>query len=176
MADNYLEKKMEDHRLRQSAQPRGKAGTFMRFRPGLYVATGALRVLLEDVSCSWSAAIIDAFRSAGCKLAFTGTDIQTGRHIAQKTGTLFYPGDDAESAIAYLRSHWGGLDALIVPSGADNLNLRITTWRDDSALDEVVTELHIDKTTADFSALGRFCVFICSESGRGLRGQIIKFS
>lgn len=150
-------------------------------KQGLFVETGELRVLISSIDAPWGRPMIDAFRSCGCKVAFMSTDSRDGAKTAQTTGSLFYPGDGTEDGIAqaltYLKSHWGGVDAVFLPAAVGKLELpeKITKIvigdEDNNAKEGAATYINIADAGVDMAALGRFCVFLCSGSGKGLRGQ-----
>lgn len=93
MADNYLEKKMEEHRS-------GKAAVLPRRRtpsggkPG--TATFALAVHTAFVSgcendMALAGAVLAAFGRAGVTTGFACVDLAAGRLMAQSTATRHYP-------------------------------------------------------------------------------------
>lgn len=90
MADNYLEKKMEDLRM-------GKTGATA---PRRQLAPGAgricfdfppRRVLVTGGCHGIGEAIVDAYRHAGCKVAVFDTDKDKGSAMARDKGIRFYP-------------------------------------------------------------------------------------
>lgn len=118
MADNYLEKKMEEHRRAAVAKsatrriaPTGERAGTISFK------IDPLRVLVTDGMSGHSAAVISRLREAGCKVAFAGTDDKGGRALAQKSGARFYPASFAGNIAADLEKTWGGLDAVVVTDG-----------------------------------------------------------
>lgn len=195
MADNYLEKKMDDYRRMRSASAVGRSMS-MRTKPqGLYVNVSSIRVLLLSMNEKWSSSLIDAFRSAGCKVAFLDSDSKRGTALAQSTGSLFYPSKSVDNnsvsdALAYLTAHWGGVDAVIMaasdivtlPGGVCDYSQIVIANDSEQFSPDILTErcdstaILLQNDCYDACALGKFCVFLSSESGFGLRGQLIKFS
>lgn len=119
MADNYLERRMEDYRagrLRTQSRPPVK-GSAAAPVPEL----AAMRVFLLTPSVSSSPraeALVRLLRSQGCRVAFTDTDAAAGNRLAQATGAQCHPVDCAdEEAVARSREiiirRWGGIDATI---------------------------------------------------------------
>ncbi len=121
MADNYLERKMEEYRSGKLAiKPKTS------FRPGsLRPATGfdvavvgGKRVLIcGDCLEGIGHELMKFFRSIGCKVAFCDIDARRGTAIAQSSGCRFYPFDfndesKLEAVKADLYSRWGGVDIL----------------------------------------------------------------
>ena len=95
MADNYLEKRMEDYRrgthptAHRTAGPR--AGRLSMPYPHQYV-------LVAGADTEAGTAAVEAFVAAGCTVAFTtaGTD-SDGRRLAQRLGARYYPGTPADA-------------------------------------------------------------------------------
>lgn len=118
MADNYLERRMEDYRagrlnapLRRKANPHSAA-------PTSEAALSSSRVLILSPSASASArvkALIDMLRAAGCRVAFTDSDARGGQALACASGAQCHPIDFRDEA-AMERSReiiirrWGGID------------------------------------------------------------------
>lgn len=118
MADNYLEKKMDDYRRgitqkmsrRSSSRPSGSAGT-------LPTATHRIALLIGNAALLRS--ILATLRDIpGYKYAFTGSGYTEGSRLAQTYGALFVPSslplDQSFPALieaAALR--WGDVDTLI---------------------------------------------------------------
>lgn len=118
MADNYLEKKMEEHqrggavsrpvrRLSPSGAPQGT----------VCLKIDALRVFVSDCGSEFGAAIVRRLRQAACRVAFTAPDQNKGRELAQSTGSRYYPPVAASGAAADLASVWGGIDVLVLSDG-----------------------------------------------------------
>lgn len=106
MADNYLEKKFEEH-LNSSAKPVARRKP-VKVRSA--VVTGGAKGI--------GAAIVRALRVAGHKVAFCDVDDEAGRETALRTGADFF-GVDVADAEAYrsfldgLARAWGGLDVIV---------------------------------------------------------------
>ena len=90
MADNYLEKKMEDLRM-------GKTGTSAprrRLSPGagkICFDFPTRRVLVAGGCHGIGEAIVDAYLHTGCKVAVFDTDKDKGSAMARDKGIRFYP-------------------------------------------------------------------------------------
>ncbi len=113
MADNYLEKKMEEHLSRQSATPRRSHATkstfsFFPCRNILVVAQGE----------EWETEAVTMLRAAGHRVALLNP---TGMALAQATGSRCYPfsRERLSDAVTDIRSRWGSLD-IIVKASPDN--------------------------------------------------------
>lgn len=131
MADNYIEKKMEDlrsgaasrHTSRRSAVGLSAAGAL----PGdLTLHFPEMRIFVAgDATTPLGEAIVRAMREVCCKVAFSGADADRGKAMAQELGAQFHPlsapgeGSDVNivvlpPSVAYTVRHWRGIDALIV--------------------------------------------------------------
>lgn len=127
MADNYLERKMEEHRA-------GKTHSVSRrlspsgARPGtLTVKFPPRRVFVTGGAAGIGRAIVTAFRNAGCRVAFCDTDSKAGTATAQATGAQFHPCDvtDADALTATvnrLLHDWGDIDIVINNVGISDFN------------------------------------------------------
>lgn len=125
MADNYLEKKMEEHLKggsqlhRQRLSPSGN-------RPGkLVVDFPPRRVYVTGGASGIGAAIVKAFCDAGCKVAFCDSDRRKGTATAQKCGAQFHPLDVTdtvalEASIRLVQERWGAIDVMINNVGIGN--------------------------------------------------------
>lgn len=119
MADNYLEKKMEDlrsGRLMQMSRAAARRGAWSLDYP-------CRRVLVTDGACAIGRAVIGEFCRAGCKVAFCDTDDERGRATAYATGARFIHGDVRDAAVvaaavADLGRAWRDID-VVVNTAAD---------------------------------------------------------
>ncbi len=116
MADNYLEKRMEDYRRgpRAKAPSRAagpRAGRLVMPYPHQYV-------LVDGADTDAGRAAVEAFIAAGCTVAFTtGGDDTSGRLLAQAIGGRYYPGSAAD-ALADMSSRGEPLGAAVHTSAA----------------------------------------------------------
>lgn len=113
MADNYLEKKYEELRSRKATG--AKAGPGKKKTTGLHKTR---RVFVTEGIKGIGPAIVKAFRLAGNRVAFCGTDEEAGKLIAEKTGTTFHHADAADketftNCIKKILQNWGDLDIII---------------------------------------------------------------
>lgn len=102
MADNYLERKMEDYR-------RGTSSTRRLTHTG--DAPGVLRlkvqprpVLIYNAVGTGDETLISMLTGAGFKVAFTAADTSWARALAQRVGALYLP--EAAGAVELLRQRW----------------------------------------------------------------------
>lgn len=125
MADNYLEKKMDDYRRGVSKAPRRSH----------IVTPGRCRFVPEPqrlVLCLGNKellqAILQEFQGVGgVKIAFGGVPSNEGQRLAQATGALFVPhaiGDEEGYGCVFdaVASRWGGTDTVITDI-PDNITL-----------------------------------------------------
>ena len=118
MADNYLEKRMEEHRRSASVKPAVIRRTPIGDRIGtVSFKIDPLRVLVTDGESDHASAIICRLREAGCKVAFVSADDKGGRALAQKSGARFYPCSFSGSVADDLEKTWGGVDAVVLTDG-----------------------------------------------------------
>lgn len=101
MADNYLERRMEEHRK----------GVQKKFRQPKVVRA----FFVVDGLCN--ADEIQRLRTEpGTAVAFSGADAKAGALLAQKYGARFYCVRDAESlqrAVADAAQHWAGIPFVV---------------------------------------------------------------
>ena len=125
MADNYLERKMEDLRSGKTQKPgsrRTSAAVSAASRhPGDYTLSyPELRVFVcGDATSPLGRAIVAALREVGLKVAFSGTDKQAGEEMARSLGAQFHPladptdNDRLALTAAYTLRHWRSIDAVV---------------------------------------------------------------
>ncbi len=118
MADNYLEKKMEEHLSGRRPAYRPKA-TPSGSRPGtLSFKFPPRRVFVTGGASGIGASIVKAFCNAGCRVAFCDIDNKQGAKTAQDTGSQFYPLDVADSialdsCLSKILELWGDIDIIV---------------------------------------------------------------
>ncbi len=123
MADNYLEKKMDEYRrgllsapARRKTTPSGYARGCASFLP---FPVGVKILMLTD---SASETELKALVDAGCRVAFTGNDRKEGKSIAQSCGAQFHPvfaGDEdaVRRSMDLIKTRWRGNVEIIVSHG-----------------------------------------------------------
>lgn len=119
MADNYLEKKMEEHRLAAASRPTRRVVSSAAPKPGfLELKFKPLRVLVTDATTPAAEAVVRRLTGVGCRVAFTSTDLRQGRELSQATGSRFYPvkaaGLHVGPVVDNLCEVWGGVDAMVL--------------------------------------------------------------
>lgn len=125
MADNYLEKKMEEH-LRGASLHRQKRLSPSGNRPGkLTVDFLPRRVYITGGAAGIGAATVKAFCDAGCKVAFCDIDTKTGTTTAQRSGAQFHPLDVTdtnalEASLRRVQEQWGAIDVMVNNVGVGN--------------------------------------------------------
>lgn len=112
MADNYLEKRMEDYRAgrpQRSLSHTRKTGATLTFP--------AVRIAVLGVASAESIEAVGQLVRTGCRVAFTIIGGVNGSQTAQSTGGRFYP-CDARAMLASLTDE-GDAPAVIVVAHAD---------------------------------------------------------
>ena len=119
MADNYIEKKFEEHLASRAKQVKRASATLhgkksecvqLHFPPRRVFVTGGANGI--------GAAIVAAFRKADCNVAFCDCDSKNGAKTAQHTGARFYPLDVTDSAaldaaLVDVATLWGDIDIIV---------------------------------------------------------------
>ena len=113
MADNYLEKKYEEYRSGKNAGTatgygKKKANTLHKTR----------RVFITEGTGDLGRVIVKAFRRAGHRVAFGGTDEEAGKLLAEKTGTTFCHANindkvSLANCLQHMLEDWDDLDILV---------------------------------------------------------------
>ena len=118
MADNYLERKMDEYRsgnLNKTKHRTSPSGN----RPGkLTIYFPARRVYITGGASGIGASIVKAFCDAGCRVAFCDKDTKKGTDTARRCGAQFHPLDVTDAAalnasLAGVRHAWGDIDIII---------------------------------------------------------------
>lgn len=116
MADNYLERRMEDYRSGRGGSRRlhasSRSGRLSLPYPHQYVL-----VLGGDTPAG--RAVLEAFSHSGATVAFTAS--ADGAALAQRTGARYYPMTAAEAA-ADMAARGEGPDVVIVCDGSAPLS------------------------------------------------------
>lgn len=124
MADNYIEKKFEEHFASAKAKRKWVAATLHTRREGtIQVEFAPRRVLVAGGATGTGKAAVEAFRKAECRVALCDTEQNHGRSTAQATGSRFYPikefnAETLNSVCADIISQWGDID-VIIDAGTD---------------------------------------------------------
>lgn len=106
MADNYLEKRFEEHNRQTSQKSRQAKPIKIR------------RVFVTGGASGIGAAIVRNMRMAGNNVAFCDIDAAKGEELARTTGTMFFNVDvrnraDLEAAFDAVVNQWGDVDVLV---------------------------------------------------------------
>lgn len=125
MADNYLERKMDEYRsgnMQRHSVKRTPSGA----KPGtINVKFPSRRVFITGGAKGIGRAIVKVFRNADCKVAFCDNDTKAGTATAQATGAKFYPIDVADAnaldaSLMRVIEEWGDIDVIINNVGVGN--------------------------------------------------------
>lgn len=117
MADNYLEKKMDDYRRGITSKVSRRSSSTSAGNGAVEIKPGRIGLLIGDVQLL-QAALTVLQRIAGLKIAFVGTDYREGRRLAQASGSLFVPVSSLGVAahqplLDAAAGRWGGLDLVV---------------------------------------------------------------
>lgn len=135
MADNYLEKRMEDYARGRSTGPRARGAHTPR--PGMMTVRYQYRtVVVTGADTDAGAEIVGAFVGAGCLVAFICSCRDAGRTLSQSRGGRFYPGGLAQAA-ADMAARGEAVDVAVccgeVPEGLPCVHRLIQVGADISA-------------------------------------------
>lgn len=136
MADNYLERKMEDYRAGKGNSPKSQRVSSMH-KPGtINIKFPPRRVFVTGGASGIGKAIVEAFRKADCRVAFCDIDAKAGATTAQATGAQFYPVDVCdvealEACLARLLNAWGDIDVIVNSVGVSNFVSLVESSVDD---------------------------------------------
>lgn len=116
MADNYLEKRMDDYRSGRLGRPVSVAAR--RSRPGavneLSVAFPPMRILVVSRGLSVLAAeVVRLSRSLGLATALCSEAGREAMALSQSVGARLYTTSDPSAVAADLGRHWGGVDVVM---------------------------------------------------------------
>lgn len=114
MADNYLERKMEDYRA-------GRTGSFHTTRPAKAITAGIF-IAGSDTDAVERLAVV--FAGKGWKVAIAHPDMKRGSRLAQKHGLQHHPIDCGTAgkmpeAIGEIMRRWNRLDLIMICGEAD---------------------------------------------------------
>ena len=106
MADNFLERRMED--MRRGVLSHGWA-----------VSPGGKRVLVLCNDAERTEGVVRRLRGEGCRVAFTGTDVAVGTRLAQSSGAQFHPVgacdfEGLERSLSLIWRSWRGVDLILL--------------------------------------------------------------
>lgn len=172
MADNYLERKMEDYRSGKSATTKAQRASSTP-KPGtINVKFPPRRVFVTGGASGIGRAIVEAFRKANCRVAFCDIDAKAGAATAQATGAQFHPVDvrdvDAlEACLERLLNAWGDIDVIVNNVGMGNFVPLI-----ESSIDDFENVLKINLRPV-FVTSRRLAIHRTNQGGKPAYGRII---
>lgn len=117
MADNYLERRMEDYRSGKLSSMRMTSAIVKR--PSM-----TLRTYVIGGDTELGVKYIKKFRASNWRVAFNDADLKSGRQLAQATGAQHHPvsADNAEAMLGSLKKVielWGAVDLVVNCVNAD---------------------------------------------------------
>lgn len=159
MADNYLERRMEDlkaGRLKPQVQPKSAPGPKKGF---LEIPFPSRRVLVVGGTHELSLDIVRMFLKVGCRVAVMDTDKSAGESLAYREGIRYYNIDSQSSAtfasaFANLLQAWRDIDIIIMESYHDMTSHLVESWI-----------AHRDRYPVPFGYGGRLILLVNSPLG-----------
>lgn len=117
MADNYLERRMEDYRSGKLSSMRMTSATVKR--PSM-----TLRAYVVGGDTELGIRYVRNLRASNWKVAFNDADLKSGRQLAQATGAQHHPvsSENAEAMLCSLKKVlelWGAVDLVVNCVNAD---------------------------------------------------------
>lgn len=111
MADNYLERRMEDYRNGKLSSKHMSPAVVKR--PSMQ-----LRVFVIGGDTELGITYVKNFRKSNWKVAFTDADLKSGRSLAQSTGAQHHPiaADNLlaiEASVQKIVELWGAIDLVV---------------------------------------------------------------
>lgn len=184
MADNYLEKKMEDYRRRPIDRRSSNASV-----AGKIIKLPALRVFMAGKIGELEKYLIKGYTAAGSKVIFCHDDNAEGRILAQQTGGLHFPSESGNiswnQAFDFAVEKWGSIDVIVLndssPSPEDFeerlVNKRIICINRDLHEWECPNymKLVIPSESENVSSFVKTALFLSVPENYCLRGQVLKF-
>ncbi len=188
MADNYLEKKMEEHRrgVAAVASSRKRSPTGSR-RGTVALRIDPLRVFVTDAAPEVGQAVVRRLREAGCSVAFVAENGEEAVQLARSSGARFYPRNVAGGAVADLMRQWRGIDAVIItdgcwPDGVASAGLkRVVNIGSDAELPDVapgdgLTVNAISTRGITAADAAEFCLYLCLKSSSFIDRRLFEFA
>jgi hypothetical protein len=155
MADNYLERKMEEHRNGGAPGYRHRL-TATGARPGTVTFPFPVRRIVvamtdsvagNDYARTLRNALVKMLAATGCKVAFTETDATERNRIAQSLGGCGVAPND----VSVVKARWEGIDATITLDGnADGgvLTATVAPQADGRCVTVDITSENVDSEVA----------------------------
>ena len=176
MADNYLEKKMDEHRRAAAVRPSARRLSPVGERRG-YVSfkIDELRIFVTDASSEIGSAIVRRLRDGGCKVAFAAAEDKAGRALAQESGARHYPASFSGSVVGDIAKSWGGIDVLVVTDRsrmayADAKRIILVDASPEIRRSEGVSVNAIATGGLTPAEIAHLCLFLCLKESACLSG------
>lgn len=136
MADNYLEKKMEEHRQRAGARTTklSPVGTKPHTVVLPYTLRGAV-LIGDDILSPALEACGKALVSTSCRVAFSCRDRAFGSRLAQSAGMMYIPADK-EACMAQAAKSFGAVD-IVLRGDCNNMSAVIHGLKSELIKEEV---------------------------------------
>ncbi|MDE7413687.1 MAG: hypothetical protein K2N05_07885 [Muribaculaceae bacterium] len=119
MADNYLEKKMEDLRNRKRTSDTRSPSPY-RMKGVLVFPFSHKKVLIDIPDSITRLILIREFVRTGSQVAVIEKDEQIGNQLAHDEGVRVYHSDDTHKVLANLCHEWGWLTQIVCTPDREN--------------------------------------------------------
>lgn len=119
MADNYLEKRMEEYRAGKLAPKRQIVHVPVSKKSGDFcLSFDCLNVIVLGGFFALASAVVEAFRKVDCRVALCHASEKECRVLAQRSGCRYYPFDPCDEerrdyVVDDLEARWGGVDVIV---------------------------------------------------------------
>lgn len=199
MADNYLERKMEEYKATVSSKKAMHRPVY-GVRPGTVVLPYPSKRIMVIGAESWiGETVVRSFRKADCRVVFCSKQTKYGARLAQDSGAQFYPCDDysCESLLGILNRiviSSGNIDVVIccvnmcsedvarmtcysqefiIVSSEQDVGRNQYGTMDDININTVIVH-HADYPELELrQALSNLCLCLTMPGGRAINGQCI---
>lgn len=161
MADNYLERRMEEHRASRLV-PRSTNKPAPLKSGRVIVDYPPQRVLITKGDSHVGQAVIKGFIAMKCPVSFTVTDSSKGPAIAQATGARYIPGN-SENALAWHDSHADPVKAIVDIEGG------LLSILEDHTIS---IPFHPDAVNSGPEAVTSWCIFALHPANRWLTNRV----
>ncbi|MCM1092652.1 MAG: SDR family oxidoreductase [Lachnospiraceae bacterium] len=119
MADNYLEKRMEEYRAGKLAPKRQIIHVPVSKKSGDFcLSFECLNVIVLGGCFELASAVVEAFRKVDCRVALCHDAEKECRVLAQRSGCRYYPFDPCDEErcdymVDDVEARWGGVDVVV---------------------------------------------------------------
>lgn len=119
MADNYLERRMEEYRAGKLVpKRRAVSGSVSRKEGDFILSFDSMNVIVLGGSLLFASAVVEVFRKVNCRVALCHSEEKKCRELAQRSGCRYYPfdpddGERRDYVIDDVMDRWGSVDVVV---------------------------------------------------------------